>query len=49
MLESRTPKMGLSFVSKWNGWEACGDRFQARSELALIPNIIYMDAVLDGR
>ena len=30
-------------MNEWNGWEACGVRFQARSELALIPNMMYMD------
>jgi len=27
----------------------CGVEFQARAELSLIPNMMYMDAGLDGR
>jgi len=30
-------------------WRRVGLDFRARSELALIPNMMYMDAGLDGR
>jgi len=37
-------KVDGEFGSEWNGWEGFGDGFPARSELALIPNMMHMDA-----